>query len=223
MGRMGHEGTEDRFSCSVCCGRSCLTGCDIRGVSAPEAQQPVLDYSWVATTPWAELAGHYDRHNAFIYKNYYERQQGYASGEIPVLLSNAYTSHPLAYYTLKREDVERAASGDETTTAANTAALHFKRGLTYYDLGDFDGAITEFSRAIQLDDRHARAYAFRALSYGYTGSTARAQSDLQRRNPSQGRPQTHRRSAPGAPAGEVEAVNRGNSSQRDRSRGGLRL
>ena len=99
-----------------------LAGCDIRGVSAPEAQQPVLDYSWVATTPWAELAGHYDRHNAFIYKNYYERQKGYASGEIPVLLSNAYTSHPLAYYTLKRDDVERAASGDETTTAANTAA-----------------------------------------------------------------------------------------------------
>ncbi len=156
-----------------------LVGCDLRGAPAPEAQPPVLDYSWVATTPWSELAGHYDRHNAFIYKNYYERQKGYASGEIPVLLSNAYTSHPLAYYTLKREDVERAASGDATTTAANTAALHFKRGLTYYDLGDFDGAISEFSRAIQLDDRHARAYAFRALSYGYTGSTARAQSDLQ--------------------------------------------
>ena len=57
--------------------------------------------------------------------------------------------------------------------------MHFKRGLTYYDLGDFDGAITEFSRAIQLDDRHARAYAFRALCHGYTGSAARAQSDLQ--------------------------------------------
>lgn len=157
-----------------------LAGCDIRGVSAPEAQQPALDYSWVATTPWAELAGHYDRHNAFIYKNYYERQKGYASGEIPpLLLSSAYTSHPLAYYTLNREDLAANSSESNTATAANTAALHFKRGLTYYDLGDFDGAITEFSRAIQLDDRHARAYAFRALCHGYTGSTARAQSDLQ--------------------------------------------
>ena len=158
-----------------------LAGCDIRGVSAPEEQQPpALDYSWVATTPWAELAGHYDRHNAFIYKNYYERQKGYASGEIPpLLLSNAYSSHPLAYYTLNREDVEPSAGVTTAKTAANTAALHFKRGLTYYDLGDFDGAITEFSRAIQLDDRHARAFAFRALSYGYTGNTARAQSDLQ--------------------------------------------
>lgn len=157
-----------------------IAGCDIRGAPAPQEQPPVLDYSWVATTPWAELAGHYDRHNAFIYKNYYERQKGYASGEIPpILLPNAYSSHPLAYYTLKRDDVERAASGDEATTAANTAALHFKRGLTYYDLGDFDGAVTEFSRAIQLDDRHARAFAFRALAYGYTGNAARAQSDLQ--------------------------------------------
>ena len=157
-----------------------LAGCDIRGVSAPEAQQPALDYSWVATTPWAELAGHYDRHNAFIYKNYYERQKGYASGEIPpLLLPNAYSSHPLAYYTLKRDDVDPSARVTTATTATNTATLHFKRGLTYYDLGDFEGAITEFSRAIQLDDRHARAFAFRALCHGYTGNTARAQSDLQ--------------------------------------------
>lgn len=157
-----------------------LAGCDIRGVSAPEAQQPALDYSWVATTPWAELAGHYDRHNAFIYKNYYERQKGYASGEIPpLLLPNAYSSHPLAYYTLQRDAETRPVSGNETKTAVNVAEQHFARGLTYYDLGDFDGAITEFNRAIRLDDRHARAYAFRALSYGYTGNTARAQSDLQ--------------------------------------------
>ena len=157
-----------------------LTGCDVRGVRSPEPQQPVLDYSWVADTPWAELAGHYDRHNAFIYKNYYERQQGYASGEIPpLLLPDTYTSHPLAYYTLHRSDTERAAPETGATTAAGTAALHFQRGLTYYDLGDFEGAITEFSRAIQLDDRHARAFAFRALAYNYTGSAARAQSDLQ--------------------------------------------
>ncbi len=157
-----------------------LAGCDIRGVPAPEAQQPVLDYSWVATTPWAELAGHYDRHNAFIYKNYYERQKGYASGEIPPILApNAYTSHPLAYYTLERADVVPRSSASGATTATNTAARHFKRGLTYYDLGDFDGAITEFTLAIQLDDRHARAYAFRALANSYAGRAARAQSDLQ--------------------------------------------
>ena len=167
-----------------------LANCDVRGVGAPEPQQPVLDYSWVADTPWAELAGHYDRHNAFIYKNYYERQKGYASGEIPpILSSDAYTSHPLAYYTIRRDEVRASASKEtrsSTETRANSttaqkdspAERHFQRGLTYYDLGDFDGAIKELTRAIQLDDRHARAYAFRALCHGYTGSAVRAQSDL---------------------------------------------
>ena len=168
-----------------------LAGCNLMGVSAPESQRPVLDYSWVATTPWAELAGHYDRANVFIAKNYYERQKGYASGEIPPpphLRSDAYTSHPLAYYTLKREPRVREPAEPSTASARSqasaapaqdSAALHFARGLTYYDLGDFDSAIKEFSRAIQLDERHARAFAFRALSYSYTGSAARAQSDLQ--------------------------------------------
>ena len=132
-----------------------LASCDVRGVRAPEEQQPVLDYSWVADTPWAELAGHYDRHNAFIYKNYYERQKGYASGEIPpLLLPNAYSSHPLAYYTLHRSDTERTAPETGATTAANTAALHFQRGLTYYDLGDFDGKVrsTRFATNSQSGD-----------------------------------------------------------------------
>ena len=168
-----------------------LAGCNLTGVSAPETQRPTLDYSWVATTPWAELAGHYDRANVFIAKNYYERQKAYASGEIPpppYLRSDAYTSHPLAYYTLKRAPRVRAPAEPSTASARSeasaapaqdSAALHFARGLTYYDLGDFDSAIKEFSRAIQLDSRHARAFAFRALSYSYTGSDARAQADLQ--------------------------------------------
>ena len=59
------------------------------------------------------------------------------------------------------------------------AARHFARGLAYYDLGDFDGAIAEFTRAIQLDGGHARAYAFRALAHGYTGSPDKARADLQ--------------------------------------------
>ena len=73
-----------------------------------ESQRPALDYSWVATTPRAELAGHFDRANVFIYADYYRRQRAYASGEIPPrLLSDSYTSHPLAYYTLKREPAVR--------------------------------------------------------------------------------------------------------------------
>ncbi len=157
-----------------------LAGCDSTRERAPESQRPALDYSWVATTPREELAGHYDRANVFIYADYYRRQRAYASGEIPPrLLSDAYTSHPLAYYTLKREPAARTSAKPSAAPAENPAARHFQRGLTYYDLGDFDGAIAEFSRAIQLDGRHARAYAFRALSYGYTGNAAEAEADLQ--------------------------------------------
>lgn len=168
-----------------------LGGCNLMGASSPDSRQVVLDYSWVATTPWAELAGHYDRANVFIAKNYYERQKGYASGEIPPpphLRSDAYSSHPLAYYTLQRAPQDQAPAEPSTASARSaasaaptrdSAALHFARGLTYYDLGDFESAIKEFSRAIYLDARHARAYAFRALAYGYTGSAAKAQADLQ--------------------------------------------
>ena len=156
-----------------------LAGCESARESASRPQRPALDYSWVATTPRAELAGYYDRANVFMAADYYRRQAGYASGEIPpILLSDAYTSHPLAYYTLKREPEARTPSEANAAPAENSAARHFARGLTYYDLGDFDGAIQEFTRAIQLDGRHARAYAFRALAYGYTGSIAEAEADL---------------------------------------------
>ena len=157
-----------------------LAGCDGAREPALETQRPALDYSWVATTPSAELAGHFDRANVFIYADYYRRQRAYASGEIPPrLLPDSYTSHPLAYYTLKREPAARTPAKPSAAPAADPAARHFARGLAYYDLGDFDGAIAEFSRAIQLDGRHARAYAFRALSYGYTGNAAEAEADLQ--------------------------------------------
>ena len=157
-----------------------LAGCDGAREPASESQRETLDYGWVATTPREELAGNFDRANVFMAAHYYRRQRAYASGEIPPrLLPDSYTSHPLAYYTLKRGPAVRtpAESGDAPT--ADPAARHFARGLAYYDLGDFDGAIVEFSRAIQLDGRHARAYAFRALSYGYMGNTAEAQADLQ--------------------------------------------
>ena len=54
-----------------------LAGCEwySRDVRS-ESQRPALDYSWVATTPRAELAGHFDRANVFIYADYYRRQQG---------------------------------------------------------------------------------------------------------------------------------------------------
>ena len=138
------------------------------------------------------MAAHFDRANVFIAADYYRRQAGHASGEIPPphLHYNAYSSHPLAYYALQGEAAEReaaaskagttrGAAGARTEPASEAAARHFARGLTFYDLGDFDGAIAEFSRAIQFDARHARAYAFRALAHGYTGSRAQAQTDLQ--------------------------------------------
>ena len=165
-----------------------LAACDATGAPAPEAKQARLDYRWVATTPRAELAGHFDRANVFIYKDYYSRQAGYASGEIPHRLT--YSSHPLTYYTWRGAPDARPPAGSQAEPARATAAAkagpaedpsarHFARGLAYYDLGDFDGAIAEFTRAIQFDGSHARAYAFRALAHGYTGSPDKARADLQ--------------------------------------------
>lgn len=167
-----------------------IAGCN--GISRGEtSKQEGIDYSWVASTPWKELPGHYDRGNLFMAKNYYDRQRAYASGEIPPprLLSDSYSSHPLAYYTLQRDAEQRVAAetkaatprpvaASETRLAGSSATQHFSRGLAYYDLGDFDGAIKEFTRAIYIDGSNARAYAFRALAYGYMGDSARAQSDL---------------------------------------------
>ena len=106
-----------------------LAGCDGAREPAPESQRETLDYSWVATTPREELAGNFDRANVFIYADYYRRQRAYASGEIPPrLLSDSYTSHPLAYYTLKREpavrtpaEVQARASGRSGCTALCSA------------------------------------------------------------------------------------------------------
>ncbi len=153
-------------------------GCDGLGGTEAAGEQPAVDYSWVATTPRAELPAYYDRANVFMAAEYYRRQQGYASGEIPQLLPNAYTSHPLAYYTLRNVPVTTASPRAATSSASELAARHFARGLNFYDLGDFHSAIEEFSRAIQFDTRHARAYAFRALAHGYTGNTPMAQADL---------------------------------------------
>jgi tetratricopeptide (TPR) repeat protein len=179
-----------------------LAGCQDTSEAAPGGQEPGIDYSWVATTSRAELAGHYDRANVFIYKNYYDRQAAYASGEIPSRFNPfANTSHPLAYYSLEREPSQRLSRASSVVpartsstskvaltqaparakeeSATDPAARHFSRGLTYYDLGDFDSAVKEFSSAIKLNPRHARAFAFRALAYGYLGNAVEAQTDLE--------------------------------------------
>ena len=53
-----------------------LAGCDGAREPAPETQRPALDYSWVATTPRAELAGHFDRANVFIYRGLLSPPEG---------------------------------------------------------------------------------------------------------------------------------------------------
>ena len=39
------------------------------------------------------------------------------------------------------------------------------RGLVYYDRGDDDRAITDFSKAIELDSQNADAYNNRGMAY----------------------------------------------------------
>src|SRR5262245_27364222 len=48
--------------------------------------------------------------------------------------------------------------------APNTAEYFFKSGLERGAASDFDGAITDFTRVIELDPRHARAYNGRCMA-----------------------------------------------------------
>jgi len=66
---------------------------------------------------------------------------------------------------------------EEAKKAAGSVQPHIMRGLEYKLSCSFNAAITEFSRAIELDSKNEDAYAFRGGTYGNLGEWGKAIAD----------------------------------------------
>jgi tetratricopeptide (TPR) repeat protein len=58
------------------------------------------------------------------------------------------------------------------------AVTHFNRGEEYFKTGDYDSAISEYDRAIQLNPNNIEAYTYRGNAYDSKGDIDRAISDF---------------------------------------------
>ena len=52
------------------------------------------------------------------------------------------------------------------------------RGVAYYNKGEYDQAIADFTEAIRLDPDNADIYHDRGLAYGKKGDESKSQADL---------------------------------------------
>ena len=57
------------------------------------------------------------------------------------------------------------------------ASAYNSRGVTYYQKGQFDQAIKDFTKAIEIQPRYAEAYCYRGIAYHEKGQFDRAISD----------------------------------------------
>jgi len=70
------------------------------------------------------------------------------------------------------------ASGQQEQTESMDAAAYNNRGLTYMRKGQYDRAIPDFSKAIEIDPMYARAYYNRGIAYGKKDQHDRAIADF---------------------------------------------
>lgn len=61
-----------------------------------------------------------------------------------------------------------------------SAKDYFTRGLTYYAQGDYDRAIADFDKAIQLEPDFAKAYSNRGSAYKSKGEKYKAIADFKK-------------------------------------------
>ncbi|CAN5258010.1 hypothetical protein BH10ACI1_BH10ACI1_23250 [soil metagenome] len=64
-----------------------------------------------------------------------------------------------------------------TTTTTNNAEYYADLADGYYEKDDFDNALVNYNKAIQLDPRSAGSYVRRGFIYHYTGEVAKAYED----------------------------------------------
>ena len=67
--------------------------------------------------------------------------------------------------------------GVKATMAPSLAKEHFNRGFTYGKLGEYEKAIQEYDKAIQLDPNYALAYHHRGNAYRELGIKGKAYAD----------------------------------------------
>ena len=60
------------------------------------------------------------------------------------------------------------------------AIAYYRRGLSYYDLGQYERAIQDYDGAIRLNPQHAAAYYVRGMGYEGLGKTKEAELDYQK-------------------------------------------
>ena len=71
-----------------------------------------------------------------------------------------------------------ATATQQTQLKSNEAVVHNNRGFDYCQTGQYDQAISDFSKAIEMNPRLAPAYNNRGAAYLYKGQYDRAISDL---------------------------------------------
>ena len=86
-------------------------------------------------------------------------------------------------YTYTREKVGQERSVQSTqpkNVMASEAKAHIDRGIDYGKQGQLDQAIAEFTKAIEINPRHAEAYYNRAVSYYRIGDYGKSWEDLEK-------------------------------------------
>jgi len=58
------------------------------------------------------------------------------------------------------------ASGQQEQTESMEAEFYYNRGIAYGKKGQYDRAISDFTKAIEIDPRYAEAYNNRGIAYG---------------------------------------------------------
>ena len=84
-------------------------------------------------------------------------------------------SFAIEKYSLAIEEYERSTLAD---TRARSATVYGKRGAAYLFKGDYDQAIQDENKAIELDRNCGELYGFRGLAYLYKGDYDKAIQDL---------------------------------------------
>lgn len=81
---------------------------------------------------------------------------------------------------IEREKGQPLSIGQSSERALKMAKEHFNRALEHEGMGVKDKAITEYTKALEFNNRYAMAYYNRGLLLARTGKKTRAKADFQK-------------------------------------------